>query len=41
LKEAKEMVEGEPATVKEGVSKAEADDVIKQLTEAGATAEAK
>ncbi|MBE0439766.1 MAG: 50S ribosomal protein L7/L12 [Gammaproteobacteria bacterium] len=41
LKEAKDMVEGAPATVKEGVSKAEADDVIKQLTEAGATAEAK
>lgn len=41
LKEAKDMVEGVPATVKEGVSKAEADDVIKQLTEAGATAEAK
>ncbi len=41
LKEAKDMVEGAPATVKEGVSKAEAEDVIKQLTEAGATAEAK
>ena len=41
LKEAKDMVEGVPATVKEGVSKAEADDVVKQLTEAGATAELK
>jgi large subunit ribosomal protein L7/L12 len=41
LKEAKEMVEGVPATVKEGVEKAEAEDVVKQLTEAGATAELK
>lgn len=41
LKEAKDMVEGIPATIKEGVEKAEADDVLKQLTEAGATAEIK
>jgi large subunit ribosomal protein L7/L12 len=41
LKEAKDMVEGVPATVKEGVEKAEAEDILKQLTEAGATAEIK
>ncbi len=41
LKEAKAMVEGIPATVKEGVDKAEGEDVVKQLTEAGATAELK
>tara|TARA_R110002050_G_scaffold69173_1_gene149702 strand:+ start:3115 stop:3486 length:372 start_codon:yes stop_codon:yes gene_type:complete len=41
LKEAKDMVEGVPATIKEGATKAEADDVVKQLTEAGATAELK
>jgi large subunit ribosomal protein L7/L12 len=41
LKEAKDMVEGVPATIKEGATKAEADDVVKQLTEAGATAETK
>jgi large subunit ribosomal protein L7/L12 len=41
LKEAKDMVEGAPATVKEAVSKEEAEDFVKQLTEAGATAEAK
>jgi large subunit ribosomal protein L7/L12 len=41
LKEAKDMVEGVPATVKEGVEKAEAEDVLKQLQEAGATAELK
>ncbi len=41
LKEAKEMVEGAPATVKEGVSKAEAEDMQKQLEEAGATVELK
>lgn len=41
LKEAKEMVEGAPATVKEGVEKAEAEDLVKQLTEAGAAAELK
>ena len=41
LKEAKDMVEGVPATIKEGAEKAEAEDVVKQLTEAGATAELK
>jgi large subunit ribosomal protein L7/L12 len=41
LKEAKDMVEATPATVKEGVSKAEAEDIKKQLVEAGATVELK
>ena len=41
LKEAKGLVEGIPATIKEAVEKAEAEDVVKQLTEAGATAELK
>lgn len=41
LKEAKEMVEGAPAKVKEGVSKEEAEDVKKQLEEAGASVEVK
>lgn len=41
LKEAKDLVEAVPATIKEGVPKAEADDVKKQLEEAGATAEVK
>lgn len=41
LKEAKDAVEGVPTTIKEAVSKAEAEDVKKQLTEAGATAEIK
>jgi len=41
LKEAKDMVEGVPATIKEGAEKAEAEDVVKTLTEAGATAELK
>ncbi len=41
LKEAKDMVEGAPATVKEGVSKDEAADVQKQLEEAGASVEVK
>ena len=41
LKEAKEMVEGAPATVKEGVDKAEAEEVKKQLEEAGAAVELK
>src|SRR3990167_1434578 len=36
LKEAKDMVEGVPATVKEGISKDEAADIKKQLEEAGA-----
>lgn len=41
LKEAKEMVEGAPATVKEAVAKAEAEDLQKQLQEAGAEVELK
>lgn len=41
LKEAKDMVEGAPSTVKEGASKAEADDIKKQLEEAGAKVEVK
>jgi len=41
LKEAKEMVEGTPATVKEGAPKAEAEEVKKQLEEAGAEVELK
>jgi large subunit ribosomal protein L7/L12 len=41
LKEAKDMVEGAPSTVKEGASKAEADDIKKQLEEAGASVELK
>ncbi len=41
LKEAKDMVDGAPATVKEGASKAEAEDAKKQLEEAGATVELK
>lgn len=41
LKEAKDLVDGAPATVKEGASKAEAEDAKKQLEEAGATVELK
>lgn len=41
LKEAKDLVEGAPSTIKEGVSKAEAADIKKQLEEAGATTEVK
>lgn len=41
LKEAKTMVESAPATVKEGISKADAEEVKKQLEEAGASAELK
>lgn len=41
LKEAKELVEGAPSPVKEGVSKADADDIKKQLEEAGASVEVK
>ncbi|TDR80309.1 50S ribosomal protein L7/L12 [Paludibacterium purpuratum] len=41
LKEAKDLVDGAPKAVKEGVAKAEADDIAKQLTEAGAKAEIK
>ena len=41
LKEAKELVEGAPTEVKEGLPKAEAEELQKQLTEAGAEAELK
>jgi len=41
LKEAKALVDELPGTVKEGVSQDEADDVVKQLEEAGATVEVK
>jgi len=41
LKEAKDLVEGVPASVKEGVSKDEAESVKKQLEEAGASVEVK
>jgi len=41
LKEAKEMVESAPSPIKEGVSKDEAEEVKKQLEEAGATVELK
>jgi large subunit ribosomal protein L7/L12 len=41
LKEAKGLVEGTPAAVKEGVSKEEAEETLKALVEAGATAEIK
>ncbi|RYD57125.1 MAG: 50S ribosomal protein L7/L12 [Sphingobacteriales bacterium] len=39
LKEAKELVDGAPKAVKEGVSKAEAEDLKNKLTEAGAEVE--
>jgi len=41
LKEAKDLVDGAPKPVKEGVNKADADAILKQLIEAGATAEIK
>jgi large subunit ribosomal protein L7/L12 len=41
LKEAKEMVEGAPSTVKEAAAKDEAEDIKKQLEEAGAAVELK
>jgi len=41
LKEAKDAVEGAPTTLKEGVSKAEAEEFKKQLLEAGATVDVK
>ncbi|MFO1376405.1 MAG: 50S ribosomal protein L7/L12 [Steroidobacteraceae bacterium] len=41
LKEAKDLVEGVPSTVKEGVSKADSEKIKKQLEEAGATVEVK
>lgn len=41
LKEAKDLVEGAPASIKEGVSKEEAEDIKKQLEEAGASVDVK
>ena len=41
LKEAKDLVDGAPNTLKESVKKEEAEEMVKQLTEAGATAELK
>ena len=39
LKEAKELVDGAPKNVKEGISKAEAEDIVNKLKEAGAEVE--
>jgi large subunit ribosomal protein L7/L12 len=41
LKEAKDLVDGAPKAVKEGIAKADAEALLKQLTEAGATGEIK
>jgi large subunit ribosomal protein L7/L12 len=41
LKEAKDLVDGAPKPVKEGISKAEADEIKKKLEDAGATVELK
>ncbi len=41
LKEAKALVDGAPAAVKEGVAREEAEDIARQLEESGATAELK
>jgi len=41
LKEAKDTVEGAPSTIKEGIAKGEAEEIKKQLEEAGATVELK
>lgn len=41
LKEAKDLVEGAPSPIKEGASKDEAEDIKKQLEEAGASVEVK
>ncbi len=41
LKEAKDLVEGVPSTVKEGISKADADGIKKKLEEAGAAVDIK
>ena len=41
LKEAKDLVDGAPNTLKEGIKKEEAEEMLKQLTEAGASAELK
>ncbi len=41
LKEAKELVDGAPANIKEGIEKGEAEEIKKQLEEVGATVELK
>lgn len=41
LKEAKDLVDGAPKAVKEGIAKADAEAMVKKLVEAGATAEMK
>ena len=41
LKEAKDLVESAPAAIKEGVAKGEGEEIVKQITEAGGTAELK
>ena len=41
LKEAKDLVDAAPKAVKEGISKADAEGILKQLTDAGAQAEIK
>ena len=41
LKEAKDLVDGAPKPVKEGISKADAEAILKQITEAGGSAEIK
>jgi large subunit ribosomal protein L7/L12 len=41
LKEAKDLVDGAPKPVKEGISKADAEAILKQITEAGGSAELK
>lgn len=41
LKEAKDLVDGAPKAVKEGIAKKDAEDIVKQLIEAGAKAEMK
>lgn len=41
LKEAKDLVDGAPKVIKEGISKADADAALKKLIEAGATGEIK
>ena len=41
MKEAKDLVDGAPKPVKEGISKKDAEDITKQITEAGGKAEIK
>ncbi len=41
LKEAKDLVDGAPKPVKEGIAKKDAEDILKQITEAGGKAELK